>query len=141
MIAAQRKRTKADDNLPGPQAALIALDPHTGEIKAMVGGADYSVSQYNRITQASRQPGSIFKPIVYAAAFETAFDKDKPPDPAPNSDVSSSDSPPANSETISTELPQLDSRREGVITPITTLMDEPTTFVYEGGRTYEPNNY
>src|SRR5438105_11249630 len=74
MIAAQRKRTKADDNLPGPQAALIALDPHTGEIKAMVGGTNYGASQYNRITQAFRQPGSIFKPLVYAAAFETVFD-------------------------------------------------------------------
>src|SRR5207249_912696 len=76
-IAAQRKRNKNADNLPGPQAALIALDPHTGEIKAMVGGSDYGASQYNRITQASRQPGSIFKPIVYAAAFETAFDEHK----------------------------------------------------------------
>src|SRR3989475_12578187 len=76
-IAAQKKRNKDAENLPGPQAALIALDPHTGEIKAMVGGGDYGTSQYNRITQASRQPGSIFKPIIYAAAFETAFDKNK----------------------------------------------------------------
>src|SRR5205807_4183823 len=58
-VAAQRKRDKNAENLPGPQAALIALDPHTGEIKAMVGGSDYGASQYNRITQASRQPGSI----------------------------------------------------------------------------------
>ena len=73
-LAAQRKRSKNPDNLPKPQAALIALDPHTGEIKAMVGGSDYGASQYNRIIQAFRQPGSIFKPFVYAAAFETAFD-------------------------------------------------------------------
>src|SRR5205823_7222287 len=52
-IAAQKKRTKESDELPGPQAALIALDPHTGEIKAMVGGGDYGASQFNRITQAS----------------------------------------------------------------------------------------
>jgi len=132
-IAAQKKRGKDAENLPGPQAAFIALDPHTGEIKAMVGGGDYSTSQYNRITQASRQPGSIFKPIVYAAAFETAFDKNK---------VESAQGPDGtNPENVSSG-PLLDSfNHEGVITPITPLMDEPTTFVYEGGRTYEPNNY
>src|SRR5207237_6802777 len=132
-IAARNKRQKTTDNLPGPQAALIALDPHTGEIKAMVGGGDYGTSQYNRITQASRQPGSIFKPIVYAAAFETAFDKNKI-ESAPGPD-------PTNPETVSA-TPTFDSvNREAVITPITPLMDEPTTFVYEGVRTYEPNNY
>ncbi|MGH7369563.1 MAG: penicillin-binding protein 1A [Candidatus Methylomirabilaceae bacterium] len=52
------------------EGALIALDPRTGEIKAMVGGADYGRSQYNRAVQARRQPGSAFKPFVYAAAFE-----------------------------------------------------------------------
>jgi penicillin-binding protein 1B len=140
-IAAQRKRSKEDANLPGPQAALIALDPHTGEIKAMVGGADYGTSQYNRITQASRQPGSIFKPIVYAAAFETAFDKDKPPEPPPVPEPATSGTPPGNPETVSADALQPDLRRNAVITPITTLMDEPTTFVYEGARTYEPNNY
>src|SRR2546422_3439458 len=82
-IAVQKK--KQSDDLPGPQAALIALDPHTGEIKAMVGGSDYGASQYNRITQASRQPGSIFKPIVYATAFETAFDQSSDAAPAPAS--------------------------------------------------------
>lgn len=54
-----------------PQAALIALDPHTGEIKALIGGRNYGVSQLNRI-MAARQPGSIFKPFVYAAALNTA---------------------------------------------------------------------
>ncbi len=52
------------------EGALIALDPRTGEIKAMVGGSDYGRSQYNRTVQARRQPGSAFKPFVYAAAFE-----------------------------------------------------------------------
>jgi penicillin-binding protein 1B len=54
-----------------PQAALIALNPHTGEIKALVGGRNYGQSQLNRIL-AERQPGSIFKPFVYAAALNTA---------------------------------------------------------------------
>ncbi|HYA17785.1 MAG TPA: PBP1A family penicillin-binding protein [Bryobacteraceae bacterium] len=54
-----------------PQCALIALDPHTGEIKALVGGRNYGASQLNRVL-AERQPGSIFKPFVYAAALNTA---------------------------------------------------------------------
>ena len=53
-----------------PQAALVALDPHTGDILAMVGGRSYADSQLNRATDASRQPGSTFKPFVYAAAVE-----------------------------------------------------------------------
>jgi len=52
------------------QAALIALDPHTGSIRALVGGRDYQTSQFNRVVQARRQPGSLFKPFVYLAAFE-----------------------------------------------------------------------
>src|ERR1051325_9497171 len=53
-----------------PQAALVALDPHTGDVLAMVGGRDYAESQLNRATDALRQPGSTFKPFVYAAALE-----------------------------------------------------------------------
>jgi len=58
-----------------PQAALISIDPHTGEILAMVGGRSYNQSQYNRAVNASRQPGSVFKPFVYLAAFEHAANK------------------------------------------------------------------
>ncbi|MEO7190702.1 MAG: PBP1A family penicillin-binding protein [Vicinamibacterales bacterium] len=53
-----------------PQAALIAVDPRTGDVLAMVGGRAYSQSQYNRAVAAKRQPGSTFKPFVYLAAFE-----------------------------------------------------------------------
>jgi penicillin-binding protein 1B len=56
-----------------PQAALVALDPHTGNVLAMVGGRDYAESQLNRATDALRQPGSTFKPFVYAAAIEDGF--------------------------------------------------------------------
>jgi penicillin-binding protein 1B len=55
------------------QASLIAVDPKSGSILAMIGGRNYGSSQFNRITQSKRQPGSIFKPFVYAAALETAY--------------------------------------------------------------------
>jgi len=55
-----------------PQAALIAVDPRTGEVLAFVGGRSYNQSQYNRVVSARRQPGSVFKPFVYLAAFEHA---------------------------------------------------------------------
>lgn len=57
-------------NTAGLQAALVAMNSRTGEILAMVGGRDYSTSQLNRATEARRQPGSVFKPFVYAAALE-----------------------------------------------------------------------
>jgi len=56
-----------------PQAALVALDPKTGNVLAMVGGRNYSESQLNRSTDARRQPGSVFKPLVYAAALESGL--------------------------------------------------------------------
>lgn len=56
------------------QAALVAMNAKTGEIVAMVGGRDYSKSQLNRATNAYRQPGSVFKPFVYATALNTAYD-------------------------------------------------------------------
>ena len=52
------------------QASLVALDPASGEVRALVGGRDFAASSYIRATQARRQPGSAFKPIIYAAALE-----------------------------------------------------------------------
>jgi penicillin-binding protein 1B len=60
------------------QACLIAIEPQTGAIKAMIGGRDYRSTQFNRCTQALRQPGSVFKPFVYLAAFEDAHDSGRP---------------------------------------------------------------
>jgi penicillin-binding protein 1B len=91
---------------PGPQAqvALVALDPHTGAVLALVGGRDYGFSQLNHAL--SRRPtGSIFKPFVYATAMNTAIDG----------------SP-------------------SVITPASTVTDEPSSFAY-GDQIYEPRNY
>jgi penicillin-binding protein 1B len=89
---------------PQAQIAIIVLDPHSGEIKALVGGRDYGESQLNHIL-ARRQPGSAFKPFVYAAAFEGGVDGVQP-----------------------------------IVTPATTVMDEPTTFDFDG-KEYTPNNY
>ena len=90
--------------VPQVQVALVALDPRTGEIKAVIGGRDYGQSQLNHAL-AHRQPGSVFKPFVYAAAFDNAVDGVQP-----------------------------------VITPATTIDDEPTTFEFDG-KEYTPNNY
>ena len=63
LVSAREKKPKA-------QAALVAVDPKTGEVLALVGGRDYASSQYNRATVALRPPGSSFKPFVYAAALQ-----------------------------------------------------------------------
>ncbi|PYV33239.1 MAG: penicillin-binding protein 1A [Acidobacteria bacterium] len=95
---------KRGEEVPLPQVALVALDPTTGAIKALVGGRDYGQSQLNHAL-AQRQPGSAFKPFVYAAAFNTAVEGTTP-----------------------------------VITPATTVVDEPTTFIFDG-KPYAPDNY
>ena len=95
---------KEGQPVPQAQIAMIVLDPHTGEIKALIGGRDYGESQLNHIL-ARRQPGSAFKPFVYAAAFESGVDGVQP-----------------------------------IVTPATTVMDEPTTFDFDG-KEYTPNNY
>ena len=64
-----KKRTTAT-----VQGSLIALEPASGKVVALVGGRSYGRSQYNRVMQARRQPGSTFKPFVYLAAFEATFD-------------------------------------------------------------------
>ncbi len=90
--------------IPEAQVSLIAMDPHTGAIKAVVGGRNYGMSQLNHAT-AFRQPGSIFKPFVYATALNTAIEGG----------------------------PQ-------VLTASTTVMDEPTTFFFDG-KPYDPKNF
>jgi len=58
---------------PQVEGSLVSLDPKTGQIKAMVGGYSFSKSQFNRAVQAIRQPGSAFKPLIYAAAIKEGF--------------------------------------------------------------------
>ncbi len=70
--AARRGKLPASDHDP-LEAALVALDPRTGEVRAMVGGRGFAASKFNRATQAQRQPGSAFKPFVYATALEAGY--------------------------------------------------------------------
>lgn len=72
-VEAYEKREKMPDNNTRVQAALICMYPFSGHIKAMVGGRDFSESQFNRAVQARRQPGSAFKPIIYAAALDKGY--------------------------------------------------------------------
>ncbi len=95
---------KKGQPLVRPQIAIVVLDPKTGEILALVGGRNYGESQLNHAL-AHRQPGSVFKPFVYAAAFDNAVDGLQP-----------------------------------IVTPVTTVDDEPTTFEFDG-KEYTPNNY
>ncbi len=111
---------------PTPQIALVALDPHTGEVLALVGGRNYGYSQLNHAV-AKRPTGSIFKPFVYAAAMNTAVTAQG----GSTQQVATNSTTPGDS--VST--PQ-------VFTPATLIDDSPTTFTFDEGRqVYEPRNY
>ncbi len=74
MTEVEKLFAKRKNGVAGLQAAMVAVNPKTGEILAMVGGRNYAQSQLNRATEARRQPGSIFKPFVYAAAIAAGAD-------------------------------------------------------------------
>lgn len=73
------EKKQGDDNAyllrqpPKIQGAVVAMDPHTGRVLSLIGGFSYSESEFNRATQAQRQPGSSFKPFVYAAALDNGY--------------------------------------------------------------------
>src|SRR5690606_13072146 len=78
VVAVERMSDKPQDGyvlrqIPEVGGGLVAMDPHTGRVLALVGGFDFRMSQFNRATQANRQPGSAFKPFVYAAALDSGF--------------------------------------------------------------------
>ncbi|MGI6129210.1 MAG: transglycosylase domain-containing protein [bacterium] len=64
---------KDDNQILQPQGALVAVDPATGDVKALVGGRDYNETKFNRAVQAMRQPGSAYKPFVYTTAIEQGW--------------------------------------------------------------------
>ncbi len=115
-----RQRRFRGQKPPQAQAALVAIDPSTGEVKAIVGGRNYGESQLNRVL-ANRQPGSAFKPFVYAAAIDTALDSERG-EVVPISNDGKNPIP-----------------RE-VLTPISTVDDVPTTFWWND-QPYEPANF
>ena len=59
--------------LPIVNGSIVVMNPHNGKVKALVGGYSFVSSEFNRATQAKRQPGSAFKPIVYSAALENGY--------------------------------------------------------------------
>ncbi len=69
----RRRASKTSTSAGVLQASLLAIDPRSGEVRAMIGGRDFIASNYNRALLAKRQPGSAFKPFVYAAALEAGF--------------------------------------------------------------------
>ena len=70
---ADREGAYALRQIPAVSGALVALDPHTGRVLALVGGFDFATSEFDRATQARRQPGSAFKPFVYLAALDNGY--------------------------------------------------------------------
>ena len=74
MDAVAKTLSRHKGGTSGLQAALVAMNPKTGEVLAMIGGRDYATSQLNRATDAKRQPGSVFKPFVYAQALASAYE-------------------------------------------------------------------
>ncbi len=73
LLEAERKIAWDLQQVPAVNGALVALDPHTGKVLALSGGYAYGGTAFNRATQARRQPGSAFKPLVYMAALENGF--------------------------------------------------------------------
>jgi len=73
LVALERRQPSEDEEGEKPQGAVVVLDTSTGMIRAMVGGRDFESSQFNRATQAYRQPGSAFKPVIYAYALEKGY--------------------------------------------------------------------
>ena len=125
-----RQRRFRGKEPPRAQAALVALDPRTGEVKAIVGGRDYGGSQLNRVL-AKRQPGSTFKPFVYAAAIDTALDSER----SLIEERGYGASLPAYARVKYPPPP-------GRLTTATLVNDEPTTFDFDEHQPpYEPTNH
>jgi penicillin-binding protein 1B len=132
------RKVKQGDTAPivYPQVALIALNPHTGQVLALVGGRNYGASQLDHAVQ-HRPTGSTFKPFVYAAAFNTSLAgtvlTQPPPQPAGEELVATGQAAQVSAD----PAPPDPGRQSGVFTAVTLLNNDLTTF--EGG--YAPHNY
>ena len=125
-----RQRRFRGKTPPRAQVALVAMDPRDGEVKAVVGGRDYGGSQLNRAL-AKRQPGSVFKPFVYAAAIDSALDRER----QTIIERGYGDSLPAYAR-VRYESPP------AVLTASTIVKDEPTEFLFaEDQPPYKPSNH
>jgi penicillin-binding protein 1B len=135
LVEKRRAKAKNPDAIQSPQVALVALNPHTGQILALVGGRNYGISQLNHAV-AHRPTGSIFKPFVYAAAFNTSLAGTQLTTPAVQT-VSDDANPNDAQQSGGTPAPTDPGLRHGLFTEVTLLNNDPTTF--EGG--YAPRNY
>jgi penicillin-binding protein 1B len=143
LVEAKRKRSKHPETIASPQVALVALNPHTGQVLALVGGRNYGISQLNHAV-ANRPTGSIFKPFVYAAAFNTSLAGTQLTAPATVVDAADNTNPHADNtiagdpqQNGATPPPPDPGLHHGLFTEVTLLNNDPTTF--EGG--YAPRNY
>ncbi|MGA9717319.1 MAG: transglycosylase domain-containing protein [Acidobacteriaceae bacterium] len=144
LVEARRKRVKHPETVATPQVALVALNPHTGQVLALVGGRSYGASQLNHAI-AHRPTGSIFKPFVFAAAFNTSLAGTQLTTPATTVDAAATNDPNADSGVVGDPAPQNGATPQptdpglhhGLFTEVTLLNSDPQTF--EGG--YAPRNY
>ena len=123
---------------PQAQAALVVLDTKTGEVKAIVGGRNYGLSQLNRVL-AKRQPGSAFKPFVYATAIETAIEDELDDEYLDEGYLDGEAVEPADAAELTPVLHDGFAPKT-LLTPITIIDDVPTTFWWDD-KPYEPSNF
>ena len=124
------------DVVPNPQVALIALNPHTGQVLALVGGRNYGASQFNHAT-SHRPTGSVFKPFVYATAFNSSLSGAELEAPSPEAAAEATAAADAASGIASQPVAQQGSGWHGIFTATTPLNNDLQTF--EGG--YQPGNF
>jgi penicillin-binding protein 1B len=119
LVRKQHKTPKGQEPAPitYPQVALVAINPHTGQILALVGGRNYGVSQLNHAV-AERPTGSIFKPFAYATAYNTSL----------------------NGMSLGNTNPDGEPSNAGVFTALTKLNDEAATYTDGSGHDYTPRN-
>jgi penicillin-binding protein 1B len=145
LVEKRRAKAKNPDSIATPQVALVALNPHTGQVLALVGGRNYGISQLNHAI-AHRPTGSVFKPFVYAAAFNSSLAGTQLSVPPAVVDTAANGSPNADNGIAGDPTPQQNGAtppptdpglHHGLFTEVTMLNNDLTTF--EGG--YAPRNY